>query len=175
MRERQSAASWVRGLFVLAWFLPLAGCFPSDPGSSERLVVARGEDRVTFFVVGCGADGLMEHEAKLVIVVGSAPYMSSSGTFELDGSLDPSGEFVVRGDDFDLVANAVGDASDADQLRYYGVQTRAGRRDRLEFVVPITTFRQWLADKASGAYLYGNAPVNVLPPTAVEQRCGVSG
>ena len=154
--------------------IALVGCLPSDPGPTEKLVLARGRSGVSIYLVGCDPARRLEREVKVLIVQRSAPFMSSTGRFTLDGSLDNSGSLVIAGTEFDDFVAAVQQANASEELRFQGAQDESLRQNRFESVVPIPTLQEWLADDVGDPFLYRNNPVKELPQDASGQRCGVA-
>lgn len=152
----------------------LVGCLPSDPDSPEKLVIAHGGDRVSFFVVGCTPERRLEREVKVLIVRRSTPIMSTTGSFTLDGSLDDSGSLVISGDDFDDFVLAVEQADSSGELRFQGADAGSVPLNVFEFAVPIRILQEWLTDVDGEPLLYRNTPVTELPRAAAEHRCGPS-
>lgn len=150
----------------------LVGCLPSDPDSGAKLVIARGGDGVSIFVVGCKPDRRLEREVKVLIVPRSTPIMSATGSLTFDGSLDDSGSLVISGGEFDDFVAALQQADSSGELRFQGADAGSVPRNRFEFAVPIPTLQTWLADDES--FLYRNKPVRELPQSAMGQRCGVA-
>jgi len=161
-------------LAVALQAIVLVGCLPSDPGPDEKLVVARGDNGVSLFVVGCNPERLLERDVRVLVVQRSAPIMSSTGSLVLDGSLDESGSLVIAGTEFDEFVAAVQQASASEELRFQGVQEGAVRQNRFEFALPIPTLQGWLADADGEPFLYRNNPVAELPQAAAERRCGLA-
>lgn len=110
----------------------------------------------------------------MVIVPSGAPYMTTTGSFVVEGSLEESGELVLDGVDFDHFVDAIRWASDLDELRFQGVEQSSIGPSRFEFMVPIPVLQQWLSGDEGSPFLDGNIAVNELPKAALEERCGLS-